>query len=73
MLGGAGRARHVRALRRLRQALSVFSSRGQKEEKLRFAFKVYDVDRDGFISNGELFQVSRAEQAVTRGTARARG
>ena len=23
-----------------------------------FAFKVYDIDRDGFISNGELFQVS---------------
>ena len=22
------------------------------------AFKIYDIDRDGFISNGELFQVS---------------
>lgn len=37
--------------------LSAFSSKGNKEEKLRFAFKVYDVDRDGFISNGELFIV----------------
>lgn len=37
--------------------LSAFSSRGNKEEKLRFAFKVYDIDRDGFISNGELFIV----------------
>ncbi|KAJ3367907.1 calcineurin subunit B [Allomyces macrogynus ATCC 38327] len=37
--------------------LSVFSSRGNKESKLRFAFKVYDMDRDGFISNGELFLV----------------
>ncbi|KAF8339068.1 calcium/calmodulin-dependent protein phosphatase [Cantharellus anzutake] len=37
--------------------LSAFSSRGGREEKLRFAFKVYDVDRDGFISNGELFLV----------------
>ncbi|KAH9999494.1 calcium/calmodulin-dependent protein phosphatase [Russula vinacea] len=30
---------------------------GGREEKLRFAFKVYDMDRDGFISNGELFLV----------------
>jgi len=37
--------------------LSAFSSRGAREEKLRFAFKVYDMDRDGFISNGELFLV----------------
>ncbi|KAN0097832.1 EF-hand [Tylopilus felleus] len=37
--------------------LSAFSSRGGREEKLRFAFKVYDVDRDGYISNGELFLV----------------
>lgn len=37
--------------------LSAFSEKGQKDEKLRFAFKVYDIDRDGFISNGELFLV----------------
>jgi len=37
--------------------LSAFSSRGGRDEKLRFAFKVYDMDRDGFISNGELFLV----------------
>ncbi|KAF9884354.1 Calcineurin subunit B [Aspergillus nanangensis] len=37
--------------------LSAFSSKGNKEEKLRFAFKVYDIDRDGYISNGELFVV----------------
>jgi len=37
--------------------LSAFSSKGNKEEKLHFAFKVYDIDRDGFISNGELFIV----------------
>ncbi|KAI9653598.1 MAG: Calcineurin subunit B [Alyxoria varia] len=37
--------------------LSAFSSKGAKEEKLKFAFKVYDIDRDGFISNGELFLV----------------
>lgn len=27
------------------------------EEKLKFAFKIYDIDQDGFISNGELFTV----------------
>ena len=37
--------------------LSAFSSKGNKEDKLRFAFKVYDIDRDGYISNGELFIV----------------
>ena len=37
--------------------LSAFSTKGNKEEKLRFAFKVYDIDRDGYISNGELFIV----------------
>ena len=37
--------------------LSAFSSKGNKVEKLRFAFNVYDMDRDGYISNGELFLV----------------
>lgn len=37
--------------------LSAFSSKGNKQEKLRFAFRVYDIDRDGYISNGELFVV----------------
>ncbi|CCU77359.1 putative calcineurin regulatory subunit B [Blumeria hordei DH14] len=37
--------------------LSAFSSKGNKEQKLRFAFKVYDIDRDGYIGNGELFIV----------------
>jgi serine/threonine-protein phosphatase 2B regulatory subunit len=38
-------------------ALSVFNARGDKNAKLEFAFKVYDIDNDGFISNGELFKV----------------
>ncbi|KAI9003372.1 putative calcineurin protein [Hyaloraphidium curvatum] len=38
-------------------ALSTFTANGNRTEKLRFAFKVYDMDRDGFISNGELFLV----------------
>lgn len=39
------------------QALAIFSVDGVKEAKLKFAFQVYDIDCDGFISNGELFQV----------------
>lgn len=39
------------------EALSTFSSRGSTESKLRFAFEIYDIDRDGYISNGELFIV----------------
>lgn len=37
--------------------LSIFSTKGQKEDKLRFAFEIYDMDKDGYISNGELFLV----------------
>ncbi|XP_045418126.1 calcineurin subunit B type 2 [Lemur catta] len=36
---------------------SQFSVKGDEEQKLRFAFSVYDIDKDGYISNGELFQV----------------
>ncbi|KAK9388665.1 hypothetical protein V1515DRAFT_597630 [Lipomyces mesembrius] len=39
--------------------LSAFSSKGGSDEKLRFAFNVYDMDRDGYISNGELFIVMK--------------
>jgi len=37
-------------------ALSTFHS-GSKEDKLKFIFKMYDIDGDGYISNGELFKV----------------
>ncbi|KAL3319805.1 Calcineurin subunit B type 1 [Cichlidogyrus casuarinus] len=37
--------------------MSQFSVKGDKEAKLKFAFQIYDMDKDGFISNGELFQV----------------
>jgi len=37
--------------------LSIFSGRGSKDDKLNFAFKIYDIDKDGYISNGELFIV----------------
>ncbi|QPG76386.1 Calcineurin subunit B [Brettanomyces nanus] len=39
--------------------LSAFSSSGSVEDKLKFLFKVYDIDNDGYISNGELFLVLR--------------
>ncbi|XP_053445273.1 calcineurin subunit B type 1-like [Nycticebus coucang] len=39
------------------QGVSQFSVKGDKEQKLRFAFPIYDMDKDGYISNGELFQV----------------
>lgn len=35
--------------------LAVFSSKGNRKDKLRLAFSIYDIDRDGFISPGELF------------------
>ena len=38
--------------------MSTFSSQADTESKLRFAFKIYDIDNDGFISNGELYQVN---------------
>ncbi|CAH6790387.1 calcineurin subunit B type 2 [Phodopus roborovskii] len=36
---------------------SQFSVKGDEDQKLRFAFRIYDMDKDGYISNGELFQV----------------
>ena len=42
------------------QGVSQFSVKGDKNSKLRFAFKIYDIDNDGYISNGELFQVNCA-------------
>lgn len=39
--------------------VSQFSVKGDKLSKLKFAFRIYDMDNDGFISNGELFQVSK--------------
>lgn len=39
------------------QGVSQFSVKGDRESKLKFAFRIYDIDNDGFISNGELYQV----------------
>jgi len=39
------------------QGLSTFGSNVDNTEKLRFAFQIYDIDGDGFISREELFTV----------------
>uniref|UniRef100_A0A7M4F3T2 Protein phosphatase 3 regulatory subunit B, alpha n=1 Tax=Crocodylus porosus TaxID=8502 RepID=A0A7M4F3T2_CROPO len=67
---GAGARRALRRIQRLWghsrrthrhhefiEGVSQFSVKGDKEQKLRFAFRIYDMDKDGYISNGELFQV----------------
>ena len=37
--------------------LSSLHSDGPLEDKVKFVFNIYDMDGDGFISNGELFKV----------------
>lgn len=39
------------------QGLASLSAGSSQDEKLRFAFQIYDINNDGFISNGELFTV----------------
>ncbi|XP_063713667.1 calcineurin subunit B type 1-like [Symsagittifera roscoffensis] len=37
--------------------LSQFSVKGDETQKMRFAFNIYDVNGDGYISNSELYHV----------------
>ena len=37
--------------------LDSLSKNASAEEKYRFAFHIYDVDNDGYISNGDLYDV----------------
>ncbi|KAI5956332.1 CNB1 [Candida jiufengensis] len=39
--------------------LSAFSGKSSNLDKLNFAFNIYDIDRDGYIGNGELFIVMK--------------
>ena len=39
------------------QGLNSLSAGSSQQEKLRFAFQIYDINNDGYISNGELFTV----------------
>ena len=35
--------------------LTALSTGTDEQQKIRFAFKIYDLDEDGFLSNGDLF------------------
>ena len=37
--------------------LAQFRGKENEDLRLKFLFRIYDIDRDGYISNGELFQV----------------
>ena len=41
------------------QGLSIFCANDEqeKEAKIKFAFRIYDVNDDGYISNGDLFRI----------------
>jgi len=39
--------------------LSVLTDSANPEEKIKFAFQVYDSNNDGFISNGDLFNAMK--------------
>jgi serine/threonine-protein phosphatase 2B regulatory subunit len=41
------------------ETISVFNDRVSAEEKFKYFFRLYDMDGDGFVGDGELFVVFR--------------
>ena len=46
--------------------IAQFSGRDTEDRRLQFIFRIYDMDRDGYISNGELFQVYALQIFIPR-------
>ncbi|CAI2382325.1 unnamed protein product [Moneuplotes crassus] len=42
------------------KALAVFNDKDNDEEKLKFLFKVYDIDGDGYVTKDELFVILKS-------------
>ncbi|ELW64091.1 Calcineurin subunit B type 1 [Tupaia chinensis] len=41
----------------VQRVIDIFDTDGNGEVDFKVAFRIYDMDKDGYISNGELFQV----------------
>uniref|UniRef100_A0A8B9KH23 Protein phosphatase 3 regulatory subunit B, alpha n=1 Tax=Astyanax mexicanus TaxID=7994 RepID=A0A8B9KH23_ASTMX len=41
----------------VQRVIDIFDTDGNGEVDFQVAFRIYDMDKDGYISNGELFQV----------------
>ena len=49
------------------KGLAMFTTKNvDREKKLKFLFSIYDMDRDGLISNQELFEVSNTQDSVNK-------
>ena len=46
--------------------LAQFSGRDTEDRRLQFIFRIYDMDRDGYISNGELYQVKIVPKIIPK-------
>ena len=42
------------------KALATFNDKGNEEEKIKFLFKVYDIDGDGYVTKDELFVILKS-------------
>jgi len=47
--------------------VSAFCERGTVEEKIKYSFKIYDIDSGGFIDKGELYQMLKASLVESTG------